>query len=322
MEIFLGSFWTLFQSVAMIFLIALIAGLMVRKEILKTEHIKGLSIVTINILLPSLIYSKITENLQPSEFPIWWTIPIIAICTAGIGIGVAWLIWRKELPAKRNMLPLSGIMNAAYFTLPIGQVIFPQQFDKFALYVALYVLGISPLVWSFGKVMVTDSNGEKRSWKGLLTPPLLANFIGLAMVLTGARPFVPEFISNGISILGQATVPIATLVLGATIGALPWKFKIFLKDLSYSVIIKLLFVPLVVFIILHFSNLPDNYPLLCNLLILEAAAPAATAMIIQIRRYGGDERKAGSILLISYFACLILIPFWLALWNALHPGLL
>jgi predicted permease len=70
-------------------------------------------------------------------------------------------------------------------------------------------------------------------------------------------------------------------------------------------------------ILLYISPLPSRYPLLSNLLILEAAAPAATAMIIQIRRYGGDERKAGSIILVSYFACLILIPFWLALWSSI-----
>jgi len=244
-------------------------------------------------------------------------IPLIAIGTAGIGIGLAWIVWRKDLPAKRNLLPLSGIMNAAYFTLPIGQVIYPDKFDEFALYVALYVLGISPLVWSFGKIMITDSNGKNIDWKGILTPPLLANFVGLAVVLTGIRPFVPDFLTNGISMLGQATVPVATLILGATLGAIPWRFKSVLRDMSFSIIIKLLAVPVIVFVALYFSPLPGRYPLLCNVLILEAAAPAATAMIIQIRRYGGDERKAGSILIFSYFACLILIPFWLALWNVL-----
>jgi len=303
----------------MIFLIAFVAGMMVRRKLLKAEHVRGLSIVTINILLPSLIYSKITENLYPEEFPIWWMLPLIAIATAGIGIGIAWLVWRKKLEEKRNLLPLSGIMNAAYFILPIGQVIYPGQFDQFALYVALYVLGISPLVWSFGKLFVTEHKKGENIWRGMITPPLLANFIGLAIVLGGLRQYVPVFISDGISLLGQATVPVATLILGATIGALPWRFKSLLKDLSITVIIKLILVPAIVIFALYLSPLPERYPLLSNLLVLEASAPAATAMIIQIRRYGGDEKKAGSILLVSYLACLVLIPFWLALWSSINP---
>lgn len=318
MSVFLESFGSLFQSVMMIFLIAFVAGWLVRKKILKPVHIRGLTIVTINVLLPSLIYSKITENLQPAEFPIWWMIPIIAMATTGIGFSLAWLVWRKELPEKRNMLPLSALMNAAYFILPIGQVIYPDQFDEFALYVSLYVLGISPLVWSFGKYFITPENKQGADWKGFMTPPLIANFVGLAFVLTGTRNLVPNFISDGISMLGQATVPIATLILGATLGALPWKFRPVLKDLALSVGIKMIAVPAVVFLILYHSNLASNYPLLSNLLILEAAAPAATALIIQIRRYGGDQDKAGSILLFSYFACLFLIPFWLALWSAVN----
>ena len=318
MSIFLNSFGSLFQSILMIFVIAFVAGLMVRKKLLTESHIKGLSIVTINILLPSLIYSKISENLHPEEFPIWWIVPLIAFATTGIGFSIAWLVWRKQLPEKRNLLPLSALMNAAYFTLPIGQAIYPQQFDEFALYVSLYVLGISPLVWSFGKFLISDQKKQKQPWKGFLTPPLLANFVGLAVVLLGIRDFVPAFISDSISMLGQATVPVATLILGATLGALPWKFKAVLRDLSWAIAIKLLIVPAIVFLALYHSSLAANYPLLSNLLILEAAAPAATALIIQIRRYGGDQEKAGSIILFSYFACLLLIPFWLALWTTVN----
>lgn len=318
MSIFFSSFASLFQSVLMIFLIALVAGLMVRKKVLSSEHIRGMSIITINILLPSLIFSKITENLHPDEFPIWWVIPLIAMATTAIGVCLAWLVWRKQLPQKRNMLPLSSLMNAAYFTLPIGKIIYPDQFDEFALYVALYVMGISPLVWSFGKIMISAPDTKKIKWTGLFTPPLMANFVGLLIVLAGLRDHIPGFISDGISLLGQATVPVATLILGATLGAIPWKFKPFIKDLSWAVIIKLVLVPGLIFLIFIHSPLVENYPLLGKVLILEAAAPAATALIIQIRRYGGDQDKAGSILLFSYVACLILIPIWLALWTAMN----
>jgi len=318
MTVFINSFGSLFQSVMMIFLIAFVAGMMVRKKILNSSHIKGLSIVTINILLPSLIFSKILENLQPSEFPIWWIIPLIAMATTGIGFSLAWLVWRKHLPAKRNLLPLSALMNAVYFTLPIGMVIFPDSFDEFALYISLYVLGISPLIWTFGKLLITNPKKQKSDWKGLLTPPLLANFIGLAVVLSNAREYVPSFISDGISMLGNATVPVATLILGATLGALPWKFKPIIGDLAWVVVIKMIAVPAIVFLALYHSSLAANYPLLSKLLILEAAAPPATALIIQIRRYGGDQEKAGTIILFSYFACLLLIPFWLALWTSMN----
>ncbi len=302
----------------MIFVVAFIAGLMIRKKFLAQEHIRGLSIVTVNVLLPCLIFSKITGNLEPAEFPIWWMVPLLAMATTGIGLALAWLVFGRKLPEKRNLLPLSSLMNAAYLVLPIGQVIYPDQFDRFAMYVALYVLGISPLVWSIGKFFITDRNNQKFHWKELMTPPLWANILGLLFVLTGMRNFIPAFIGGSIDMLSDATVPIGTFILGATLGTLPWKFKEALTDLSLVVVIKLIAVPGIVFLLIQGSSLQANYPLLANLLILEASSPAAAALIIQIRRYGGNEQKAGTIMLFSYLACLILIPFWLALWNTLN----
>ena len=318
MTIFVNSFASLLQSVMMIFIIAFVAGVMIRKKIIAQEHIRGLSIITINVLLPSLIFSKITGNLEPSEFHIWWIVPLIAMATTGIGLSIAWLVFRKQLPEKRNLLPLSSLMNAAYLILPIGKVIYPDQFDEFALYVSLYVLGISPLIWTIGKLFITPRQNGKLQLKELMTAPLWANILGLLFVLTGLRKFLPDFLTGSIELMGDATVPIATLILGATLGTLPWKFKPVIKDLSWVAIIKLVVVPGVVFLLLQGSALATDYPLLCKLLILEASAPAATALIIQIRRYGGDQDKAGTIMLFSYLLCLILIPFWLALWTSIN----
>jgi len=318
MSIFLSSFGSLFQSVLMIFLIAFVAGLLIRKNVLTQEHIKGLSILIINLLLPCLIFSKITQNLNPSEFPIWWIVPLIALATTGIGFGTAWLMFIRQLPLKRNLLPLTAIMNAAYFVLPIGQVIYPGQFDEFALYVALYVMGISPLVWTVGKFFITERKESKTSWKEFMTPPFLANVVGLIFVLTGLIKIVPSFVERSIDLIGTATVPVATIILGATLGTMSWKIKPVLGDLIKVASIKLILVPLVLILILLNSELARQYPLLADLLILEASAPAATALIIQIRRYGGDHEKAGSVLLFSYLACLVLIPLWLALWSAIQ----
>ena len=314
MNIFLSSFSSLFQSVMMIFVIAFVAGILIRKKVVSQEHIRGLSIITINILLPSLIFSKITGNLEPSEFRIWWIVPLIAMGTTGIGLALAWIVFGRQLPEKRNLLPLSSLMNAAYLILPIGQVIYPGEFDTFALYVSLYVLGISPILWSVGKFFITPRQDGKYRLKELMTPPLWANIIGLLFVLTGLRNIIPHFLSDSIALMGDATVPIATLILGATLGTLPWKFMPVIKDLSWVVIIKLIAVPGIVFLLLRGSALQHDYPLLSNLLILEASSPAATGLIIQIRRYGGDQDKAATIMLFSYMACLFFIPFWLALW--------
>jgi predicted permease len=64
-------------------------------------------------------------------------------------------------------------------------------------------------------------------------------------------------------------------------------------------------------------NFYTRYPLLCSLFVLQSSSSPATSLIILVKHYGGDEEELGSILFLSYIACIITIPFWLAVWTAI-----
>lgn len=317
MSLFFQTFGSLFQSVLLIFIIAAIALILVRRGILGDHVVKALSQVTVQILLPCLIFSSIAGNLDVRSFPIWWIIPLIALGTTAVGFGLGMILFARDLPAKKNLIPLSAMMNAGYFILPIGQVIFADDFNRFAMYVSLYILGISPLIWSIGKYYMTHTGDTPGHWTELITPPLIANIAAIFVVLTGINRIIPDVVMRSVEMVGNATVAIATLILGATFGKLSLKMRLPAWDISRVILIKMIGVPALMVGILLLFPLYNEYPMLNDLLILEAAAPAATALIIQIRRYGGDERTAGGIMLFSYLACLFFVPFWLALFRVL-----
>ena len=70
-------------------------------------------------------------------------------------------------------------------------------------------------------------------------------------------------------------------------------------------------------LILGKLQLKDSHPVLANLLVIQASAPAATAIILQVRAYGGDVRKTGNMMFLSYLICLIALPLWLAVWATI-----
>jgi len=317
MSLFFATFFSLFQSVLVIFIIALIAGILVHKGVLNDHVVRSLSQVTVQILLPSLIFSSIAGHLDVKDLPVWWIIPLISSGTTAIGFGLGFLFFMRDLPSKRNLIPLSAMMNAGYFILPIGQVVFTGQFERFALFVSLYILGVSPLIWSVGKYFMTGNPRETGNWKQMITPPLIANLLGIFMVLTNLNRMIPTAVMDAVDMLGKATVAIATLILGATFGKLSFHLHIPPWDVIRVILIKLFLVPAIMVTLLLIFPLYRNYPLLNDLLILEASAPAATALIIQIRRYGGDEHTVGGVLLISYLVCLLTVPFWLAIWRTI-----
>jgi predicted permease len=193
-------------------------------------------------------------------------------------------------------------------------------------------MGQTPIIWSIGKYMTTAAPEDRFRWKDALNPPMIWAVIALFMVFTGLRDVlmpgghVPADSTEGsvvdvfigtIKLLGDATIPIALFILGGVLGSI----RIRLKNLRWDVIkvtfIKFVLLPSFTFLILLLTGLQHSHPLLATFFIIESAAPPAIVIILQVNRYGGDEQKLGSMLLVTYLICLIALPFWLALWGSI-----
>jgi predicted permease len=316
MGIFVETFVGTFRAVLQIFIVALGAGILVRGKIISQEQVKAVSAVVVKVLLPCLIFSNILREFEPGKLRMWPVIPLaaVAMITAGLLGGAA--VFMRELPAKRNMVSLCGIQNAAYIALPVGSVLFPAEFGQFKLYCFLYILGVTPILWSLGKYLVSSEPGSKIDIKELITPPFAANVLGIILVLTGIRNFVPAVLVDSVELIGSATVPVAIFVLGAVLGGIRFYLRPYLFDAVRVIGVKMVLVPLCTILALYFAGVGGSYSLLASFFVIEAASAPATASIIQVKHYGGDEQKVGAIVLVSYLFCIIAMPFWAAVWGA------
>jgi predicted permease len=315
MEIFTNSFGTTFQAVLQILLIAFAAGVLMRKQILTQDQLKAISSLGVRVLLPCLTFSNIIINFHPDKLKIWPLIPISAVIMVGFGLLFAAVLFWPNLNDKKHLFAPASLQNAGYLILPLGKILYPDQFDEFAMYCFLYILGISPLLWSMGKYLVSSLPDEKPTLAGLFTPPFIANIAAVAIVLLKLQWLIPDVVLNSTDLLGSAAVPVATFVLGAVLGSIVFSIKSYVADTIKVLIVRLVLVPIITIGILLLAGLNKNYPLLCDLLVLQSSSSPATAIILQIKHYGGKEQQLGSILLLSYIACIITIPFWLAVWK-------
>src|SRR4030042_1531302 len=251
-DLFLNTFLSVFQGIIKIFIIAGIAGILVWKKVIQQSFIDGLSNIMVYAFLPSMIFSTIISGFNPHQEKYWWIIPLAAIIVTFAGLGIAALMFIPDFKKHRNILPLSSMPNAAYLVLPIGEFLYPDQFEQFAVYCFLVVLGLNPVFWTIGLYLVTGRKRSDFQWKQLLTPPFIVNFIIL---------------------------------------------------------------PVISIAILYVLKTYKTNPLLADEMIIQSAAAPATALIIQVRTYGGDLKKMGGITFISYLITLIAIPVWLTVWK-------
>jgi predicted permease len=300
-----------------IFLVVLVAGLLVRRRLISQNHITGLSNVTVLVFLPCLIFSNVVQSLDPDALPYWWIIPLVAAAMPAVGLALAALVLARELPAKRNLLPLASMQNAGYLVLPVGLKLFPDQFDTFALYCFLFILGFNPILWSVGKLLTTSDRGSETGWHGLLTPPLLANVAAIACVLSGATRLIPETLLGAVDLLGRAAVPVATFILGAVLGSISLRLRPYVSDALRTLTIKLGVMPLLTILVVLAIDLQSSNELLARFFVIEAAAAPAAGIILMVRSYGGDEQKIGSLMLLSYIVCTLSLPLWVAVWEVL-----
>ncbi len=312
---FLTYFIPIFKAVLIIFIIGFVSGVLLRKKVILPTHVDALSHITVIVFLPCLTFSKIVQYFKPDEFVYWWILPLLGVLMIGLGLAITSLFYLKKIKQRRAFIAISAFMNANYMVLPIGQLVFPEQFDLFATYTFMFVLGVMPLLWSVGKFMVTSGSNDKFSFKALWTPPFIANVMAVFIVLASLNKFIPDIIIKPIDFLGQAAIPAVTLVLGATIGGIALKKTPPIADIIKVISTKLFILPAITIFILLKTSFPFDYPLIADLLVIQASVAPATQIIIQVKKYGGDVQNIGSMMFIAYALCLVTIPFWFTVWN-------
>lgn len=194
-ETFTQTFTGTFLAVLKVFIIAVGAGVLVRKKVITQEQIKSLSAVTVNVLLPCLIFSSMTRSFHPTDLPIWWILPLAGAAMVIFGLILGGIFFARKLYTKKNMLPLASTQSAGYLVLPLGSVLFAQQFDIFATYCFLFILAVTPLNWSLCKYLTTAAENDKLTWKTLITPPFVASIFALFLIFTNLNGFIPKVFS-------------------------------------------------------------------------------------------------------------------------------
>lgn len=310
-------FFEVFKAVLVIFIVAFFSGWLVRKKIISDQDIKSLSHVTVIVLLPALIFSKIVTVFKPSEFLLWWVLPLLALLMIGVAMLISSAMFFKNWNNKKRYVVIASFMNANYMVLPIGKMVFAHQFDVFITYCFLFVLGVNPSLWTVGKYLVTNEQKSEVSYKSLLTPPFVASISAVLLVLTGINNFIPSIAMQPVAFIGEAAIPVATFILGATLGSIairelpPW------RDVVKVVSTKLFILPALTIFFLHVFNIEKVNPLLADLLVIQASVAPATQIIIQVKKYGGNVQLTGSMMLICYSICIFTIPIWFTVWKFL-----
>ena len=298
------------QILPVFFLIAL--GYVLRKRRLVSDpFLKELSGIVFYILLPPLLFLSIAETDLKSSFE-----PAVIFPTLGAVLFFSVLLYvipGKNLSASQRGVFVQGAArsNLVFIGLAVLLKLYGGDIlGKAGVFIAFHGLLMNFLSVLF-LILPHHSLAHGSSWKKIggqiiINPIILGCASGMAFAATGLK--LPGVIRGCLEILSDATLPLALIIVGASLrgASLGKNFRL----ISWAVFLKLVLLPGIILSLLWLIGVPLQ-DILMSVVFL--GSPTAAVSQIMAKEMEGDEDLASNIVT----GATLFSPFTLAAWISI-----
>ncbi|MDM8536389.1 AEC family transporter [Desulfobacterales bacterium HSG17] len=264
-----------------------------------------------HIAIPAMIFRSISKGSLKSNFDI----NVLAITLVSLILFFFFaLIIGKITHIQKNQfatfLQSSFHGNLGYIGLAVAYYFLGDQ----GLASASILAGFVMILQNFLAVIVLQNYSKQASRKKIGTlllkiiknPVIVTAIAGILFSASGLA--LPLVISRSLDILSGLALPLALLLIGASLSFEMMRSRIF--PVLYAGIMKLILLPGLGFVLYKFRSIePQDY--LPGLILL--ASPTATIAYVMAKEMGGDSDFASAAISFSTLLSLITFSIWLKL---------
>lgn len=315
------TFATILGAAAPVFVLIGMGFGLRRIRVLTEEADASLLKLVIRVFYPCLFLDYIIGNPALKSGSNLVAAPSIGFITTAGGFLIAFLIARvlglKRGKGLRTFSFCNGIYNYGFIPIPVVLALFDDRATLGVLLV--HNVGVEVAIWSVG-ITLLAGQFEVKALKKILSPPLIALLLALAINSVGLDDNIPQWVANPVSLLGACTIPIGIMLAGASVADLLSSQGLFEmpKVGLGSIGVRLGLLP-VLFILLA-AFLPNISTELRNVIVIQAAMPAGIMPIVLSRHYGGDAAVAVRVVIATTLASVVTMPLWIQLGLRFIPG--
>lgn len=328
------------KAVMTVLLICLTGALLVRYQFIKDEALRILSKLVFIIMLPALLFSATAPKTDLSALKEFWIFPLSCAIFVGLGLGLGYVAAKMTKTDSRffNMvITCCTFGNTSFMPIPLVSAValvvpafaaIPGAEKTGIFYISLYLLLFSPLTWTIGFSMLSGRKLSEMKITDIINPPIVGMTLGLIVGLI--PPLRDSFcmktglmspLFESADIIGKATVPCALLVLGGRLAYGPIHNDIPKLSIAVTAFVKLIILPVLsvcyVYCMIKLGFMPKD-PIMALVLILEAAVPPATNLIVMCAIQENDllENNMASLCFWNYVFAIPTTTFFimLSLW--------
>lgn len=299
------SLYALLNPVLLLITIAA-AGFIISKRIAVTEDVKKfVTFIVINLALPSVVVQSIFSLQLTSE--VWTYITIVfitGICLNLSGIAIGYSVTRafrySPFEARQGAV-LAGLGNTGFIGIPLLALMLGAEAGAYA---AIYDATTMFTVFTLGIVLLQRGRFQLKQMKSLFNTPFITLVVSISLISLDLSP--AGFVMDLTEMLAALSAPLAMIYIGLLLGGFKLKSQVYFRKFLVTVIAtKVLFLPLLAFVILLFLDLPQTIK---QVIIIQSGMPSFLVGLVLIERYKGNVQIAITVILATAVIYLGLVP--------------
>lgn len=287
--------------------------LIVKRNILKTEDSRILSVLSVYLILPCAILHSFqmeatSENVQGLLF---------VFCTAVLNhlLMILLAVFLGRVFHLNGVEKASAIYsNAGNMILPLVLAVFGEEW---VLYASANMSVQLIFLWTHGRHLICRERGI--DWKKILfNINIVAILAGIFMFLGGIR--LPETINDTMGLVGSMLAPLGMISIGMVMGNADLRKVLRNKRVYLVGVLRVVVFPLAVLLSICLSGAAGLIPAAPTLLFIcfLAATTAVSTSVMQMSQvYGEDAEYAGQVNILTTLLCLVTMPVMAALYEML-----
>lgn len=313
------------NQMLMMFTLILIGFLLKKKRILPDNTYITMSKLETFVFVPALTLHNMFTNCNVKTFTQNSVLILYGLVLILIAIALSYPLSALFIRNSRKNSDLSYQRNIYKYAMTFGNYGFmgnfivlgiwgDEMFFKYTMltmFVAIFCSG-----WGLYILIPKDQNAGvwENLKKGLLTPPMLALFIGIIGGLLGIRQYMPQFALSVLSNSANCMGPVAMILAGFVVGSYDFKKLLINKKVYIATALRLIVIPAVMVIALKLLHTPEEIVVLS---LIAFGTPLGLNTIVYPAAFGGDTKTGASMAMISHTLSVITIPLMYLLFIVL-----
>lgn len=305
------GFAVVFDQVSTLFILMGVGFLLMRLKLLSAPFITNLTDVVFFVAMPALVVVSFQIDYSADTAQSLLSVAIASFLMHAVTFFLGFVLYRKKPAAARGVLWSDLVFtNSVFMGYPILQNLYGAPG---LLYASINCVFFQFFLWSFAPLIFSGQLSRKGLGKSLLKaalhPGVLCTILGVVLFLTGWR--FPEIIQRPISLLGNMATPASMLLVGAKLGQANWReLRRIDKDMVVNTALRLVVLPIAV---IGFCWLFGMRDAALGTMLIVAATPMATSLVLFAERFGADSLYASRLVVFTTVVSLGTLPLMLLL---------